>query len=956
MGNGSSDRIRILAVDDEKMVLEVYKEFLSSDIQDDSTSRIGKLSRKLFGSNAAPEHKTGYAVTACRQGAEAVRAVELSIKENDPFALAFIDIRMPPGQDGIVTARQIRQIDPGIEIVIVTGFSDYDPETISQQVPPAHKLLYIQKPIYPHEINQFAASLSAKWVMERNILKTQQEMENQIKARTRQLETANQQLRIDMEKRVLAEQALRDSEEKFRNIVKNISDYICVHDMEGRILETNVNFKEKLGYSDVDGDNRIQALIPNEHQEKFKEYLTRIKENKTDEGTMILKTVKGKKLIVEYKNKLVKSSSGDLRVIGSARDVTDQLNTQKALQQSEMLFRMLFEKAGDAIFLINAEPEQFGRIMAANQAAAEMHGYSLDELLTLTIMDLDSNEDSAKVHDRAERMINGEWIRDQIYHKRKDGTLFPVEISAGFLKLEGKKYFLAFDRDISKQKIAREKLRQSEEKYRLLVDNAQDAVFILQQGCIKFANPRTLSILEYDRQTIGTQSFMEFVRPRDRDKVAGYIDTCLQDESVMEPFSFGVVSKNNDHLWFQMTGVRVVWEDTPSLLCFAKDITNTRDLENQLIQVQKMEALGTLAGGIAHDFNNILSVILGNIQLLGMYIGKDGKENENLNRVMHASYRAKELVSQILTFSRKGDDQKHPVSIELIVKEALKLLRASTPSNIEFKNKFEKNTGAVLANPTQIQQVLLNLCTNAVHAMTADGGILQVSLESVEVRDKNVGQAPAQGTYVLLKISDTGSGMDEKIINRIFDPYFTTKKPGEGTGLGLSIVHGIAEKLKGHIDIQSVPGQGTVFSVYFPRAHGSDNIKKEDHSVLKGGNEHILLIDDETMLLETMGDLIEDMGYRVTLASDSADAYKAFLAQPDQFDVIITDLTMPQMSGTELASKIYQVRPDIPIALHTGLAAEVPEDSLHNTGIKTIIRKPVLEKDLAKTIRNLLEK
>ncbi len=957
MNKGKSGRIRILVVDDELMILEVYKEFLSSSGEEDGAiSKIDDLSRKLFGENAARTHTGGYDVTACRQGEEAVRAVEESIQHQDPFALAFIDIRMPPGPDGVVTAGRIRQMDPAIEIVMVTGFSDYDPQTIAQQVPPAHKLLYIQKPIYPHEITQFAASLSAKWMMEKEIEKSQREMEDRIRIRTKELEAANQKLLIDMEKRRRAEQALGESEEKFKSIVANISDYVCVHDLDGNILETNLNFKQQLGFEGDPRHTRIQTLIPEKYRDEFAEYLTRIRKSGFDEGTMILQGKGGVKRIVEYRNRLSTTSSGEVRVIGSGRDVTEQLQTQKALRESEMLFRMLFENAGDAIFIIKAEKEELGQILAANQAAADMHGYTLDELLRLKIMDLDSKEDLQRIDSRVKAILNGEWIRERIHHRRKDGAVFPVEISAGLLRWEGKKYILAFDRDISEQVKAENNVRLSEEKYRQLIDNAQDAIFILQDGKIQFANPSTLNIFNDTLENLCKGPFLDLVKTGDRSMVKRRLEGCLQYAGTTGLFYFGAKQKQGNSLWLQMTGVRVVWENTASLLCFVRDMTETKQLEKQLVQVQKMEALGTLAGGIAHDFNNILSVILGNIQLLSIYLGKEEKITENINRVMQAAYRAKELVSQILTFSRKADEQSRPVHIRLVIKEAVKLLRASTPSNIDIHTNFDKDVGNVLANPTQIQQVFLNLSSNAVHAMKDAEGILRVCLEKVTVSRRHPHSTLPEGDYVVLEIADTGSGMDEHIVRRIFDPYFTTKDPGEGTGLGLSIVHGIVQKLNGHIDLTSTPGKGTTFKVYFPRAFRKDAAEDDSGHTEQGANEHILLVDDEQMLLETLGDMMEDLGYRVSLAVSSEQALEMFKAAPEQYDLIVTDLTMPQMNGIDLAAKIKEIRPDIPVALHTGLAAEISKERLDQAGIKHIIRKPALEEEFAPALRRLLSK
>ncbi len=343
------------------------------------------------------------------------------------------------------------------------------------------------------------------------------------------------------------------------------------------------------------------------------------------------------------------------------------------------------------------------------------------------------------------------------------------------------------------------------------------------------------------------------------------------------------------------------------------------DLEKQLIQTQKMEAIGTLAGGIAHDFNNILATIIGFSQLVGLSVAKDPKTEKNLQEVIHAANRARDLVKQILTFSRRTDQERRPLQMELVVKEGLKLLRASLPATVEIQQEMASNGGTVMANPTQINQVLLNLCTNAAQAMGEDGGRLGVRLNLVEVDENMTFQVPdlQMGSYLCLEVSDTGQGIRPEILGKIFEPYFTTKPVGVGTGLGLAVVHGIVKGHGGAIAVKSEVGKGTTFRVFFPRlpAAGRVEVGSIPEAWRKGKGERILFVDDEQPLVEIARQALEHLGYGVEVRTSSVEALELFRAHPDGFDLVIADLTMPNLTGDKLAMEMLRIRPEIPILL-----------------------------------------
>ncbi len=388
-----------------------------------------------------------------------------------------------------------------------------------------------------------------------------------------------------------------------------------------------------------------------------------------------------------------------------------------------------------------------------------------------------------------------------------------------------------------------------------------------------------------------------------------------------------------------------------------EEIRDREKAEAQLLQAQKMEAIGTLAGGIAHDFNNILGAIIGYTDLAMVDKKEDANLADNLMQVKNAAYRAKDLTAQILAFSRQQEIDIQPVVVAKIVEEILKLLRATIPSSIEIKQTIASKNGKILADPSQIHQVLMNLCTNASQAMEDRGGILEVRLEEVDIEEKDIRDKPeiTSSRYLHLTVTDTGKGMNQVTLDRIFDPFFTTKEKGEGTGLGLSVVHGIVKSHGGEIQVASEPEKGTSFHLYFPLLESPIDLEEDKKAPLPKGNERVLLVEDEWTLAEMEKKMLENLGYSVVAATSSLKAMQIFIHNPDQFDIVITDQTMPQVSGMELASSILKIRPDIPIILSTGFSKSVTKEKTESIGIKEIIIKPFDMHQFAALVRKTLD-
>lgn len=392
-----------------------------------------------------------------------------------------------------------------------------------------------------------------------------------------------------------------------------------------------------------------------------------------------------------------------------------------------------------------------------------------------------------------------------------------------------------------------------------------------------------------------------------------------------------------------------------------REMEERKKLESRLVQSQKMEAIGTLAGGIAHDFNNILTAIIGYTDLARESCEPGMSEvRDDLDKVLAGANRARELVKQILTFSRRGEKELKPVRFQIIVKEALKLLRSTIPATIEISSEIEADCPQILADPTELHQVVMNLCTNAYQAMKECGGKLHIILRRHALTDDVLSDnSPENRSYILFSVQDTGVGMSRDVIDRIFEPYFTSKALGEGTGLGLAVVHGIVQACEGKITVESEPGKGSVFNLYFPQApaNGSrHSVNTDSTRDLLGGSESILLVDDDPAIADVTCRSLEKYGYNVTPFTSSSDAFDNFQEDPLQYDLLLTDMTMPEMTGVELAVKLKNIRPGFPVVLCTGYSDVVDEDSAGEMGIDFYLTKPVIRMEMLLTIRKALDK
>ncbi len=507
-----------------------------------------------------------------------------------------------------------------------------------------------------------------------------------------------------------------------------------------------------------------------------------------------------------------------------------------------------------------------------------------------------------------------------------------------------------------------ERKRAEEERLRLAtaIQQTQEGVLVADTAAVvQYVNPALEIITGYTRDELIGKDANGFLTGEHNGTARNPMQDVVKNGS---PWSGRLSRARKDKTPYEaeltITPVRNASGAVMSYVAVERDVTREVKLERELRQSQKMEALGTLAGGIAHDFNNILMPITLNTELVLRSACEPDRTSENLRYVLEAAQRGRELVKQIITFSRQREKKREPVRIAPIIKEVLKLLKASLPSTVEMRENINDDpSGVMLADATQIHQVLMNLCANAAHAMRKGGGVLELSLVSVDV-DQNTASLHADlkpGPYLRLTVSDTGEGMSREITERIFEPFFTTKKQSGGTGMGLAVVHGIVKNHGGAITVYSEEGKGSTFNVFFPRIKGEFSRETISTTDVPTGKERILLVDDEEPVLRSERIMLESLGYKVIAVAKSDKALKLFRAQPKEFDLVITDQTMPTMTGSELSRKVLRIRSDVPVILCTGFSEAVDENKTRAEGIRKFVMKPFTTRELAETIRSVLD-
>ena len=636
----------------------------------------------------------------------------------------------------------------------------------------------------------------------------------------------------------------------------------------------------------------------------------------------------------------------------TALDITKRKNIERALKFQALLLNNIQDHV--------TATDLDGNILYVNEAEIKSTKRSREELLDQSVDIYGENASKGATQKEIvdSTLNNGRW-RGEVVNYAADGSEVIMDCRTQLINdEEGNPWrMVGVSTDITERK-------QSESEKELLltaIEQSHEAVVITDaRGDIQYANPSFENLTGYDRQ--------EVIGKTPKVLKSGVHDTGFYTQ-MWDTISAGktwigeITNRKKDGTLFteeasispiQNTAGKIV-----NYVAVKRDITEELRLKNRLAHAQKLEAIGTLAGGIAHDFNNILFPIIGYTEILMSDISSEDKTAQSSLEQIHVSaLRAKDLVQQILTFSRQEKTEYRPLKVQLIAKEVLKLLRSTIPKEIEITQRIDRNCGPVHADATQVHQILMNLATNACHAMESRGGRLTITLQEIILDSPKVtGTDIPEGKYMELSVSDTGVGMSPDLIGKIFDPYFTTKEKGRGTGIGLSVVHGIVKNMDGHIKIDSIPGKGSDVRVYIPVTM-TDTLPNHAHPAiqsLRKGCETILLVDDEDPIVKLETQALERLGYAVEAQTDPIEALTIFRSTPDAYDLVLTDLSMPKMNGQVFAEEIRNIRPDIPIILCTGFSEKLTPAAAKSIGITEVIKKPVILKDLSEKIRQVLD-
>ncbi|MGB2688800.1 MAG: PAS domain S-box protein [Desulfobacterales bacterium] len=644
------------------------------------------------------------------------------------------------------------------------------------------------------------------------------------------------------------------------------------------------------------------------------------------------------------------------------KEVVSFKQIEASLREGEATLRSIFRAAPTGIGMVCDRV-----IKKANERLCKITGYTREELLgksarilygTDKDFDYVGREKYAQIRERNTGTVETRWLR-------KDGTMIDVLLSSAPIDPKDLSIGVTFTAlDITSRKEAEEDLRESEEQYRSLFKNNHSVMLLIdpKTANIVDANPAAVSFYGWSYEALIRKKMFD-INTLTEEQVFGEMEKAKMEQRKQFYFRHRLASGEIRDVEVYSGPIKVQGKEL--LYSIVHDITSRKKaeeekaaLEGQLLHAQKMESIGTLSGGIAHDFNNLLAIILGNAELAMEDVPEWHPAKDNINEIRTASLRARDVVRQLLSFGRKTDPKKRPVKLVQIVEDALKFLRFSIPTSIEIHQNIPNDTdNTILADSTQINQVMINLFTNAAHAMEDAGGVITIGIQNVYLDQVSAPFYPdlSLGNYVKLTVSDTGTGIDHEIKDRIFDPYFTTKEVGKGSGIGLSVVHGIVKSHNGAIYVDSKFGKGTTFSILFPATEEEAVIETEAIEKLSTGNERILFVDDEKSMAEIGRRRLERLGYQVEAKTNPIEALELFRADPDQFDLVITDMTMPHITGDKLVKEILKIRPDMPTILCTGFSEKIDEEKAKKIGVRQYIEKPFDRGKLSRLVRKVLD-
>jgi PAS domain S-box-containing protein len=836
-------------------------------------------------------------------------------------------------------------------------------------------------------------------------------------SKTKALVVKNEQLEKAVESRKQAENVIHAGEHKYRSLFQYSSDAIFIHDLEGKILDANQKAIEQFGYTKKELlQQKISNLHPPEALPESEEAFHNIIARKQVDFEVEFVRKNGDIFLAEVSSGLFQIGE-DQVIQGIIRDVTEKRRAEEALQQHNAYMTALHETTLGLIKRLNIDDllkaivDRAGKLVGTADGYIYIHDPQTDKLILkvgtgrfeqLLGFRMKSGEGlSGKVWQSGKPLkIDGyhRWSgrhHDSRFDEMGASLAIPlksgnqtigviglssaspqkqfgdneIKVLARFaelasIALDNAHLHAKLQQELQERKQTETILKNSRQTFRTVLDSIDATIYASDMDTYEIIFMNKYMRDNFGPDLVGQLCYRVF--RNENHPCENCTNPRLLDKQGNPTGAIVWEGKNPlNNKWYINYDRAIKWIDGRYVrLQVATDITKLKMLEKErlkseayLRQAQKMQAIGTLAGGIAHDFNNILSAIMGYTELSLMDLTQKTDAKYNLNEIYKASQRAKEVVKQILTFSRHSDQERKPLKVGPIVKESIKMLTASLPSTIQIQHYIDPAAGIIKADATEIHQIIMNLCTNAYHAMSETGGRLDVKVENADLSAEMAGRFEIRaGNYLTITVADTGHGMAPEVLERIFEPYFTTKEKDRGTGMGLAVVHGILKSYGGAVAVASKPAKGTVFTVYIPTGPKEVKSETEVSQILPTGNERILFVDDEPSLVEIGKKSLEHLGYKVETRTSSLEALKLFQKSSDNFDLIITDMTMPEMTGDKLASEAMKIRADIPVVICSGHSDEVMVNRATKIGISAFLMKPLVIQDLANTVRDVLGK
>jgi PAS domain S-box-containing protein len=760
-----------------------------------------------------------------------------------------------------------------------------------------------------------------------------------------------------------AEKALKDERDLIERIMETSPAGIVRVDVAGRLVYANRRAEEILGIklSEMPGrtfNDPVWKITDFDGNPMLEENLPFPIVTRTGRPVFDIRHVvqwpNGRKVFLSINVAPLVDSSGAFEgMVATLEDITRPKLADDALKESEARFRSFMDHFPDHAFIKDKQ----SRYVYGNRTILDFWKTVSEKYVGTTAHDYFSKEVAQDI-DRRDRIVLDEHrvIDQEVVIQNQSGETelrreirFPLEMPNGEWLIGG------LSIDIS------ELMRGKEERQRLIaaIEQTGESVVITSlDGAIQYVNPAFETITGYLRHEItGMNPRILKSGHHDKSVYKTLWDTILSGNR----WTGRMINRRKDGTHYTsesaITPIKDIRGDLLNFIWISRDISEEIELEKRVAQAQKMESIGNLAGGIAHDFNNILFPILGLAEMLRDDLPSGSLERENAEEIYKAGKRGSDLVKQILSFGRKGDYRKIPIRVQQVLREVLTLTRATIPVNIEMNQDIQKECGKVLADPTQLHQIAMNLITNAFHAVEETGGKISVVLRETTIASDDLATGSIlPGRYAMLTVSDTGCGMSSAVMDRIFDPYFTTKSQGKGTGLGLAVVYGIVREHHGEIRVRSEVGKGATFDVFLPlAAKSAEPLSVGDDTDIPSGNERILLVDDEKPVVRLGRQILERLGYRVTTHTHSVDALNAFRADPEGFDLVITDMTMPIMTGERLAREMMSIKPDIPVIICTGYSERINQEKADAIGVKGLLMKPISKTEMGGMVRGVLD-